>query len=92
MPVLFKVPSKQGKCFFLTHTFTYAHVLYKVAMAEELAPGGQQTGSYAILLQCEQGTQVISLFKEDGRWYQESKVGDKALVQLIGSIIDEVRK
>lgn len=91
LPVL-KAPFKETDCFFITNTFTHSGVLYKVAMAEELAPGGKVTGSYVVLLQCDQGTGVIFLFTEDDRWYQQSKVGDKSLVRLIGSIIDKALK
>ena len=85
-----KTPKEETECFFLTHTFTHAGIFYKVAIAEELAPTGEATGSYVILLQCEQGTEVILLFKDDDRWFQQSKVGNKDMVRVIGSIIDGV--
>jgi len=80
-----------------TTTFTHNSVFYKAALAETISWDGKLTGTYDVLLQSGRGTQRLTLIKEGEHWRAGEEVEQigiiqQELVDLLGSVINEVRK
>ena len=80
-----------------TTTFTHDSVFYKAALAETISWDGRHTGTYDVLLQSGRGTQRLTLIKEGAHWRAGEEVEQigiiqQALVDLLGAVINEVRK
>ena len=80
-----------------TTTFTHNNVFYKAALAETISWDGRLTGTYDVLLQSGRGTQRLTLIKEKEHWrageeVEQIGVIQQELVDLLGTIINEVRK
>lgn len=80
-----------------TTTFTHNRVFYKAAIAETISWEGMLVGTYDVLLQSRKGTQRFTLVKEGERWraggeVEQIGVVQQAIADLIGSVINEVRR
>jgi hypothetical protein len=80
-----------------TTTFTHNQVFYKAAIAETISWEGLLTGTYDVLLQSAKGTQRLTLIKERAHWRAGEEVEqigiiEQGLVDLLGTVINEVRK
>ena len=80
-----------------TTTFIHNNVFYKAALAETVSWDGRLTGTYDVLLQSGRGTQRLTLLKEKEHWrageeIEQIGVIQQELVDLLGTIINEVRK
>jgi hypothetical protein len=80
-----------------TTTFTHNTVFYKAALAETISWDGRLTGTYDVLLQSGRGTQRLTLIKEGAHWrageeVEQIGVIQQELVDLLGAVINEVRK
>lgn len=80
-----------------TTSFTHHNIFYKAAFAETISWEGKLTGTYDILLQSGKGTQRLTLVYDGERWragdeIEQIGVARQDLVDLLGSMIDEVRK
>jgi hypothetical protein len=80
-----------------TTTFTHNNIFYKAALAETVSWDGSLTGTYDVLLQSAKGTQRLTLVKESNRWragdeVEQIGVPEQAIVDLLGGLIDRVRK
>ena len=80
-----------------TTTFTHNNVFYKAALAETISWDGKLTGTYDVLLQSGRGTQRLTLVKEGEHWRAGEEVEQIGVIQqdladLLGSVINEVRK
>ena len=80
-----------------TTTFTHDVTFYKAAIAETVSWDGSLTGTYDVLLQSRKGTQRLTLIKEGSRWrageeVEQIGVPQQDVVELLGNLIDRVRK
>lgn len=80
-----------------TTTFTHNNIFYKAAFAETISWEGRLTGTYDILLQSGKGTQRLTLMYDGDQWRAGEEIEQigvirQDLVDLLGSMIDEVRK
>jgi len=80
-----------------TTTFTHNNVFYKAALAETVSWEGELTGTYDVLLQSGKGTQRLTLVREGNHWragdeVEQIGVPNQEVVDLLGSVIKEVRK
>lgn len=92
------VSSRPGTDDYLVFTTTFTHndVFYKAALAETVSWEGQFTGTFDVLLQSGKGTQRLTLVKQGEQWrageeIEQIGVIPQAIVDLLGSIINEVR-
>ena len=80
-----------------TTSFTHNNVFYKAALAETISWEGQLTGTYDVLLQSGKGTKRLTLINDGRHWrageeVEQIGVVQQDLVDLLGSVISEVRK
>lgn len=80
-----------------TTTFTHNSVFYKAALAETISWEGLHTGTYDVLLQSGKGTQRFTLLKEGEQWkagkeIEQIGVVEQEIVDLLGSVVNEVRR
>jgi len=79
-----------------TTSFTHNDVFYKAALAETISWEGLLTGTYDVLLQSGRGTQRLTLVQHGEHWQAGDEVerigrADQAVVDLLGTVIGEVR-
>lgn len=84
-------------CLVLTTTFTHDNVFYKAALAETISWEGRLTGTYDVLLQSARGTQRLTLVKRGEHWQAGEEIeqigrAEQAVVDLLGAVVNEVRK
>jgi hypothetical protein len=89
-------PDRTDNLLFTT-TFTHNNVFYKAAFAETVSWEGKLTGTYDVLLQSGKGTQRLTLVNDGDRWrageeVEQIGVPRQDLVDLLGSMIDQVRR
>lgn len=80
-----------------TSRFTHNNIFYKAAFAETISWEGKLTGTYDILIQSAKGTQRLTLMYDGDRWRAGEEIEQVGIISqdlsdLLGSIIDEVRK
>lgn len=80
-----------------TTTFFHNNIFYKAAFAETVSWEGKLTGTYDVLLQSGKGTQRLTLINDGDHWrvgeeIEQIGVPRQDLVDLLGSMIDEVRR
>lgn len=80
-----------------TCRFTHGNTFYKAAFAETISWEGKFTGTFDILLQSAKGTQRLTLMYDGDRWRAGEEIEQVGVIQqdladLLGSIVDEVRK
>jgi len=80
-----------------TTSFSHNNVFYKAALAETISWDGQLTGTYDVLLQSGKGTKRLTLIKEGNHWrageeIEQIGVIQQEVVDLLGAVIDKVRK
>lgn len=80
-----------------TTTFKHNKVFYKAAIAETISWEGLLTGTYDVLLQSAKGTQRFTLLKDREHWrageeVEQIGVTQQEIVDLLGTVINEVRK
>lgn len=85
------------ECLVLTTTFTHNNIFYKAALAETISWEGRLTGTYDVLLQSPKGTQRLTLVKRGEHWQAGEEVeqigrAEQAVVDLLGSVVNQVRR
>jgi hypothetical protein len=80
-----------------TTTFTHSNIFYKAAFAETISWEGKFTGTYDVLLQSGKGTQRLTLVNDGNHWRAGEEIEQigmirQDLVDLLGSVIDQVRR
>jgi hypothetical protein len=80
-----------------TTTFAHNNVFYKAAFAETVSWEGKLTGTHDVLLQSGKGTQRLTLINDGDHWrageeVEQIGVPRQDLVDLLGSMIDQVRR
>lgn len=80
-----------------TTSFSHNSIFYKAAFAETVSWEGKLTGTYDVLLQSGKGTQRLTLVNDGDHWIAGDEIEQigvirQDLADLLGSMIDEVRK
>ena len=80
-----------------TTTFLHNNVFYKAALAETISWEGKLTGTYDVLLQSGRGTERLTMVRHDQSWRAGGEIEqigstEQAIIDLLGSLIDQLRK